>query len=58
MINLFENVFGCCSDNIIRAYFSDGSSDTYTMAIFDLLKSDYSVDCIIDNDTGEILFSR
>ena len=42
----------------IRAYFTDGDSAIYTLAIFDLLKSDPTVDCITSEETGEILYSK
>lgn len=42
----------------ITAYFKNGRAVTYTTAILELLKTDAGIDYIIDNETGEVLYSR
>lgn len=42
----------------ITAHFTDGTQADYTTAIFDLLKSECTVECIIDSDTGEVLYIK
>lgn len=42
----------------ITAIFRNGTTATYTTSIFELLKTDPSVQEIIDNETGELLFFR
>lgn len=42
----------------VIAYFSDGTSETYTKAILDLLKTDVCVTAIVDGETGEIIFEK
>ena len=42
----------------ITAHFTDGTQADYTAAIFDLLKSDNTVSCITDSDTGEVLYIK
>ena len=49
-----NSIFGKSSNEII-AYFKNGSSAKYTISILDLLKSDPSIDVVIDAETGEIL---
>ena len=42
----------------IIAYFRNGKTGTYTMNIFELLKSDPDVTNIIDATTGELLYFK
>lgn len=42
----------------IIAYFKNHEPATYTISIFELLKTDKDVTTIIDGETGEILFTR
>lgn len=44
------------TDKEITAHFVDGSSAVYTMAIYNLLITDKTVNCITDNDTGEVIY--
>lgn len=57
--NLMADVF---NHNVkareIIAEFCDGRNARYTINVFDLLKTDDGVKCIIDAETGEILFDR
>ena len=42
----------------ITAYFKNHEPVTYTMSVFELLKTDKDITTIIDSETGEILFTR
>lgn len=42
----------------ITAYFKNHEPVTYTISVFELLKTDKDVTTIIDSETGEILFTR
>lgn len=42
----------------VMAYFKNGKTGTYTEAIMDLLKTDQSVEVIIDAETGEVLYEQ
>jgi hypothetical protein len=44
------------TDKEITAHFTDGSTAIYTMAIYNLLITDKAVNCITDNDTGEVIY--
>ena len=44
------------ADKEITAHFADGSTAVYTMAIYNLLITDKTVNCITDNDTGEVIY--
>lgn len=44
--------------NTITAHFTDGTQADYTTAVFDLLKSDNTIECITDSDTGEVLYIK
>ena len=46
------------SSEYIIAYFKNHEPVTYTMSVFELLKTDKDVTTIIDSETGEILFTR
>lgn len=55
----FINAIGN-NQNIVEiiAYFRNGKTGTYTMNIFELLKSDPDVTNIIDATTGELLYFK
>ena len=42
----------------ITAYFKNHEPVTFTISVFELLKTDEDVTTIIDSETGEILFTR
>ena len=57
-MNDFINAIGHTqhTDKAITAHFADGSTAIYTMAIYNLLTTDKAVNCITDNDTGEVIY--
>ena len=57
-MNDFSNAIGHTqhTDKAITAHFADGSTAIYTMAIYNLLITDKAVNCITDNDTGEVIY--
>lgn len=42
----------------VIAYFTNGTTETYTKAIFDLLKTEPDIAAIADGETGEIIFEK
>lgn len=57
--NLMADVFNHGKSKMqpkIIAQFRNGEQVVYTKAIFDLLKTDVGIECILDAETGEILF--
>lgn len=50
-------IFGKTSAKEIIAYFKNGQNATYTMEIFNALKTDNAIEFIIDAETGEILYA-
>ena len=42
----------------IRVTFTDGQKANYTIGMLPLLKTDFAVAEIMDNETGEILYSK
>ena len=49
--------FGSNANDRIEVHFKDGrEAALYTMGVFDMLKEDSAVDCIISDVTGVILY--
>lgn len=50
--------FGTAARETITAYFKDGREATYSKSLLNDLKTEKIIDCITDDETGEILFYR
>ena len=42
----------------IVAYFKNHTPVNYTMAVFELLKTEKDLICILDGETGEVIFDN
>lgn len=52
-----NSCFGSNANDRIEVHFKDGREPArYTMDVFDMLKEDSAVDCILSDQTGEILY--
>lgn len=58
MNDFIKAVTSATSADTVTATFTDGSTAEYTTAIIELLKADKTVENIIDNSTGEVLYIR
>lgn len=58
-MNEFINaLFNTSEQKTVIAYFANGTSETYTRNILNLLKTEPDVTNIIDGETGEIIYTR
>lgn len=58
MNDFLNALFNTQEQKTVIAYFSNGTSETYTRNILHLLKTEPDVTNIIDGETGEIICTR
>lgn len=58
MNDFLNALFNTSEQKTVIAYFANGTSETYTYNILNLLKTEPDVTGIVDGETGELIYTR
>ena len=58
MDDFLNALFNTSEQKTVIAYFANGTSETYTYNILNLLKTEPDITAIADGKTGELIFAR
>lgn len=58
MNDFINALFNTQEQKTVIAYFANGTSETYTYGILNLLKTEPDITDIVDSETGEIIYTR
>lgn len=58
MNDFINALFNTQEHKTVIAYFANGTSETYTYNILNLLKTEPDIQNIVDGETGELIYTR